>query len=147
MHSGGVIWATGDALASNSLSQIHSGLRFDPLGTLGGFPGRPSAAIRPASRQGNCRRHYAGLLSIALAHAEKVRTQFLSLRQLGRSPVFSERTYWQLSPAAAPIFSLGLRTPNRQGRPIFLRMAHSSPKLWTPKIRYGSRNSNVSRSL
>src|SRR3979411_3510460 len=32
-----------------------------------------------------------------------------SLRQLGRSRVLSERTYWQLSTAAAKIFSFGLR--------------------------------------
>jgi hypothetical protein len=40
-----------------------------------------------------------------LAYAEKVRAQFLSLRQLGRSPVFSART-WQLSPFAAAISHL-----------------------------------------
>src|SRR3981189_1178655 len=41
-----------------------------------------------------------------LAYAEKVRAQFLSLRQLGRSPVFSARTCWQLSPFAAAISHL-----------------------------------------
>ena len=45
----------------------------------------------------------AGTRRSTLTYVEKVRPQFLSLRQLGRSHVFSERTCWQLSPAAAPI--------------------------------------------
>jgi len=34
---------------------------------------------------------YAGLLSVTSAYVEKVRTQFLSLRHFGRSPVFSKQ--------------------------------------------------------
>src|SRR6266404_5289063 len=57
---------------------------------------------------------FAPLLGTTLVHAEKVRPQFLSLRQLGRSRVFSARPCWQLSPAAAAISHLRLQTPNRQ---------------------------------
>src|ERR1700716_275942 len=44
-------------------------------------------------------------------------------------------------------FSFELRTHHRQSRHIILRKAHSSPKLWTPQIRYGSRNFSVSKGL
>jgi hypothetical protein len=44
-------------------------------------------------------------------------------------------------------FSFELRTPSWQGALIILRKAHLSPKLWTLRIRYGSRNSNVSKDL
>src|ERR1700730_10068157 len=44
-------------------------------------------------------------------------------------------------------FSFVRRTHYQQSRHIILREAHSSPKLWTPQIRYGSRNFNVSKDL
>jgi hypothetical protein len=44
-------------------------------------------------------------------------------------------------------FWFELRTSNRQCRLILLQMARFSPELWTPRIRYGSRNSSVSRCL
>jgi hypothetical protein len=44
-------------------------------------------------------------------------------------------------------FSFELRTSGRQHAAIFLRKAGFSPKLWTPSIRYGSRNANVSNYL
>jgi hypothetical protein len=50
-------------------------------------------------------------------------------------------------PRSSSDFSLELRTYNRQSRLILLRKAHFSPKLWTLRIRHGSRNSNVSRGL
>jgi hypothetical protein len=40
---------------------------------------------------------YAGLLSATFAYVEKVRPQFLSLRQLALGSVFSGRTSWQLA--------------------------------------------------
>src|SRR3982075_893697 len=42
-----------------------------------------------------------------LAYVEKVRPQFLSLRQIGRRCVFSERSRRQLSPLTAAISNLG----------------------------------------
>jgi hypothetical protein len=42
------------------------------------------------------------LRSTTPAHVEKVRTQFLSLRQLIQGGVFSGRTPWQLSPVTEP---------------------------------------------
>jgi hypothetical protein len=44
-------------------------------------------------------------------------------------------------------FHLKLQAFNRQSRLILLRLVHFSPELWTLRIRYGSRNSNVSRVL
>src|SRR3982074_3124301 len=49
---------------------------------------------------------YAEARWTTLGFAEKVGSQFLSLRQLGRSRVFSARTCRQLSPLAAAICSL-----------------------------------------
>jgi len=37
-------------------------------------------------------------LPATLAYAEKVRSQFLSLRQLAQDRVFSGRSHWQLGP-------------------------------------------------
>jgi hypothetical protein len=73
---------------------------------------------------------YAGCL-------EKVRSQFLSLRQLVRV------SFLAIKPNSSGDFSSELRTLDRQTRPIILRKARFSPKLWTPPIRYGSRNLNV----
>jgi hypothetical protein len=50
---------------------------------------------------------------------------------------------WAINPSNSSYFSFDLRTPERRSRPIVLRKARFSPKLWTPSIRYGSRNSNV----
>jgi len=47
------------------------------------------------------------------------------------------------NPSNGSDFSFELWTPDRQSWPIVLRKARFSPKLWTPSIRYGSRNSNV----
>lgn len=44
-------------------------------------------------------------------------------------------------------FSLGPGPSNGQSRPIVLRYARFSPKLWTLSIRYGSRNSNFWSNL
>ena len=52
-----------------------------------------------------------------------------------------------IKPSGSSDFSFELRTSNRQSLLILLRMAHLSPELWTLRIRYGSRNSNVSRGL
>jgi hypothetical protein len=48
-----------------------------------------------------------------------------------------------IKPSNSSGLSFELRTPDRQSQPIVLRKARFSPKLWTPSIRYGSRNSNV----
>jgi hypothetical protein len=50
---------------------------------------------------------YAGSRRSTLICVEKVRPQFLSLRQLGRSRAFSARTCWQLSLLVAAISHLG----------------------------------------
>jgi hypothetical protein len=47
-----------------------------------------------------------------------------------------------IKPCNSSDFSFELRTQDRQSRPIVLRKARFSPKLCTPSIRYGSRNSN-----
>src|SRR5438477_5162963 len=65
--------------------------------------------------------------------------EFLSLRQLAQGCVFSPAN----KPSNSSDFSFELRTPDRQSWPIVLRKARFSPKLWTPSIRYGFRNSNV----
>lgn len=52
---------------------------------------------------------------------------------------------WGVRPNGGSDFSFELRTPSRQGALIILRTAHLSPKLCIPRIRYGSRNSNVSK--
>jgi hypothetical protein len=69
---------------------------------------RPSRMLAP----------YAGLLSSTLAYVEKVRSQFLSLRQITRGRVFSGRSHWQSSPISVAISNLssGLRT----GRTVLL---------------------------
>jgi hypothetical protein len=46
---------------------------------------------------------YAGVRWSTLAYVEKVRSQFLSLRQVDRTRVFSARSYWQISPVEAAI--------------------------------------------
>jgi hypothetical protein len=50
-------------------------------------------------------------------------------------------------PSSSSDFSSELRTPDRQSLLFVLRKARFSPKLWTPPIRYGSRNLNVSSYL
>jgi hypothetical protein len=54
---------------------------------------------------------YAGARWSTLAYVEKVRPQFLSLRQLGRSYSFSGITCWQLSPVTASISNLSSELP------------------------------------
>jgi len=71
----------------------------------------------------------------------------LSLRHLSRSRMFSGRVCRAIKPNSGTDFSFELRTPSRQGELVILRKAHLSPKLWTPRIRYGARNSNVSKGL
>src|SRR3981081_2033310 len=46
---------------------------------------------------------YAGARWTTLGYAEKVGSQFLSLRQLSQSRVFSRRVRWQLSPVVLAI--------------------------------------------
>src|SRR4051794_32059081 len=55
---------------------------------------------------------FAPLLGTTLVYAEKVGSQFLSLRQLGRSAAFSTETCRQLSPVTATISHVrsGLQT-------------------------------------
>ena len=88
-----------------------------------------------------------GLLSSTLTYVEKVRPQFLSLRQLGRSRLFSAQLCWQLSPILAAIFDSSSGRLFGEGSSFFSKMAHFSLELWTPRFRYGSPNSSVSRGL
>jgi hypothetical protein len=55
---------------------------------------------------------FAPLLATTLVYAEKVRPQFLSLRQLAQGRVFSTRSRWQFSPVAVAVSnsSSGLST-------------------------------------
>ena len=82
-----------------------------------------------------------------LGYVEKVRPEFLSLRQLGRSRLFSAQLCWQVSPVLAAISGLSSGRLNRQGQLVLLQMTHFSQELWTLRIRYGSPNSSVSRGL
>ena len=79
------------------------------------------------------------------ANARTLRSNLSPSASLAEA-VYSPSGLIAVKPSSSTDFSVGFRTPNRQSRLIFLRMAHSSPKLWTLKIWYGSRNSNVSRS-
>jgi hypothetical protein len=74
---------------------------------------------------------FAVLLSSTLDNVEKVRSQFLSLRQFHRSPLFSGSTCWQLSPVVAAISNLGSGLRIGRAGFVFLRMARFSSKLWT----------------
>ena len=89
----------------------------------------------------------AQALWTALEYVEKVRPEFLSLRQLGRSRLFSAQLCWQVSPVLAAISGLSSGRLNRQGQLVLLQMTHFSQELWTLRIRYGSPNSSVSRGL
>jgi len=55
-------------------------------------------------------------------YMEKVRSQFLSLRHLGQSHIFSASVSGQFKPNNDSDFSFARRTPSRQGVP------HCSPK-------------------
>ena len=61
--------------------------------------------------------------------------------------MFSAQFEGAIKPNSGTNFSFELRTPSRRGAFDILRKAHLSPKLWTPRIRYGTRNSNLSKSL
>jgi hypothetical protein len=60
-----------------------------------------------------------------------------------RRPCVLQANSRAIKPSNSSDFSFELRTPDRRSRSIFLRKTRFSPKLWTPSIRYGSRNSNV----
>lgn len=64
-----------------------------------------------------------------------------------RGRIFSAKVAERFKPNSGGDFSFELRTPSRQGALVILRKAHLSPKLGTPRIWYGSRNSNVSKRL
>jgi hypothetical protein len=92
---------------------------------------RPSRMLAP----------YAGLLSSTLAYVEKVRSQFLSLRQTGRLSVFSERSRWQKSSVFAAISNLSSELPTGEivlffsKKPISLRTSGLHPFGTVLKIR------------
>jgi hypothetical protein len=67
------------------------------------------------------------------------------LRHLDRRRMFSARVSAAIKPNRGTDFSFELGTLSRQGALVILRKAHLSPKLWTPRIRYGARN--VSKGL
>jgi hypothetical protein len=60
-----------------------------------------------------------------MEYLEKVRSQFLSLRQLTQRRVFSGQSCWQLSPIAVVVLKFEFRTHDRQDLPIILRRAIS----------------------
>ena len=84
---------------------------------------------------------YAGPRWSTLAYVEKVRPQFLSLRQLAHGWVFSRRIRWQLSPAAAAISNLSSGLPTGRAallfsaRPVSLRTSGLHPLGTVPEIR------------
>ena len=55
-----------------------------------------------------------------MEYLEKVRSQFLSLRQLTQRRVFSGQSCWQLSPIAVVVLKFEFRTHDRQDLPIIL---------------------------
>jgi hypothetical protein len=112
--------------------QLHWLRRCDPRYAPDALPrmdcGRPPACQRGGGALGPPRAAFApplrGTTSArwsTLAYVEKVRPQFLSLRQLTQGSVFSRRTHWQLSPVAVAISNLNSGLPKRQNRPIILR--------------------------
>ena len=60
---------------------------------------------------------------------------------------YSPREFMGIKPSSGSYFSFELRTPSQQGALIILQKAHLSPKLCTPRMRYGYRNSNVSKGV
>jgi hypothetical protein len=83
----------------------------------------------------------AGVPPGTLIYAEKVRCQFLSLRQPGRLQVFSERSPWQISPVYVAISNLSSELPTGgiglffSERPISLRTSGLHPFGTVLKIR------------
>jgi len=76
---------------------------------------------------------------------EKVRCQFLSLHQLTRA-AYSPRVFVSVQPHSGSYFPFESRTPLGSAL-VILQRAHLSPKLCTPRIQYGPRNSNVWKGL
>jgi hypothetical protein len=85
---------------------------------------------------------YGGTRSSTPPYAEKVRSQVLSLRQIGRRAVFSERSPWQFSPISKAISNLSSGLLTGGNAQFVLRKACFSLNLWTPAVLYGSRKSN-----
>jgi hypothetical protein len=75
-----------------------------------------------------------GVAQTTLVYAEKVRPQFLSLRQFSQGHVFSGRTRWQLSPSCRGISNSSSGLPNPHNRSVILRNARFSPDLCTSPI-------------
>jgi hypothetical protein len=87
-----------------------------------GWGGLTGVTARRFTRNGSCRplpvvsapflaralarNHASRVRWSTLGYMEKVRPQFLSLRQLGRSRIFSARDCWQLSPVLAAVSDL-----------------------------------------
>src|SRR3981081_2583148 len=70
---------------------------------------RLAAIILTLTCRSECERFYV----------EKVRSQFLSLRQLAQGRVFSGRSRWQLGPIATPVSNLGSGLPTGRTAPLF----------------------------
>jgi hypothetical protein len=77
---------------------------------------------------------YAGLLFHTLVYAEKVRAQFLSLRQLVQWSEFSERTLWQLSPIHRACFGSGSELSAGRIAPLFSDWAIFLRTLDSPRL-------------
>jgi hypothetical protein len=97
-------------------------------------------------------------LGLSLGSLHSIACNYAGLRGEGSTPVPLPPPAWPkpgilcaylsaYKPSRSSDFSFEFRTSNRQSRLIVLRMAHFSLELWTLRIRYGSRNSNVSRGL
>jgi hypothetical protein len=83
---------------------LAAGIRWPHGGMLFGLLGRQRPSSRPfrLPLAGGLPTSYAGLLSVTLVHVEKVRPQFLSLRQLAQVGVVSMVTCRQLSSRPEP---------------------------------------------
>jgi hypothetical protein len=93
-------------------------------------------------------------LGLSLGSFRSIACHYAGLRGEGSTPVPLPPPYCPrprilqvksraIRPSNSNDFSFELRTPDLESRLIFLRTARFSPKLWTPSIRYGSRNLNV----
>jgi hypothetical protein len=97
-----------------------------------------SGPLRAAS-SGTFATACVGLRYVALTFVEKVRSQFLFLRQPGANRIFSARDYWQLSPVFAVISDLSSGPLIGSGGSFFsewLKWGFCSPSRTGENIRF-----------
>ena len=101
------------------------------VGRYSGLPGRTrgAGAIRPKGTETafpfSKRTESACFRETTVVYAEKVRSQFLSLRQINRGSVFSELSHSQLSPITAAISNSSFGLPRTEMVLLFSKRAVS----------------------